>query len=412
MIESSELSGYLSPEAELVVCCAAQGAGADRRERLRQLAAAALDWETVMALAGRHAVIPLVYTQLAEAGIAYAAPASVVASLRQAFEQNAHSSLHLAAELTRIAQQFGSEGLPVIAYKGPVSAVELYGNLALRQFSDIDLLVDGTEVGRATAILAASGYLSILSRAERVPLDADCERQLENADGSVTIDLHWDFAQPHLAIGSLPAAWRERTRQLEIAGVSITTFGLEDTALVLVIHGGKHYWERIAWVADLAALLFRNPGLDWEALLAAARAMRATNFLLLGATLAHSLCSAPVPAFVLEQAESAAVRKYARRILATYSSKRISEAGFLARWGYLLGIRENWSDKARSGLRFSLRPTTLEIQALDLPRRARFLYPFVRVGNLLRRVLRAAAGTAASAPRTPAAGKKVSAGRD
>ena len=36
----------------------------------------------------------------------------------------------------------------------------------------------------------------------------------------------------------------------------------EDLLRLLVLHGGKHVWERIAWLADVADLLRQHPDLD------------------------------------------------------------------------------------------------------------------------------------------------------
>ena len=61
--------------------------------------------------------------------------------MRRQDKANAHRALWLTLELLNIHRHLQARGLEVLPYKGPVLAEALYGNVALRQFSDLDLLV-------------------------------------------------------------------------------------------------------------------------------------------------------------------------------------------------------------------------------------------------------------------------------
>ncbi len=39
---------------------------------------------------------------------------------------------------------------------------------------------------------------------------------------------------------------------------------LEDELVLNSIHGAKHFWERLMWVADIAAVVGRHPEIDWN----------------------------------------------------------------------------------------------------------------------------------------------------
>ena len=62
-------------------------------------------------------------------------------ALRQQDKANAHRALWLTLELLNIHRHLQTRGLEVLPYKGPVLAETLYGNVAMRQFSDLDLLI-------------------------------------------------------------------------------------------------------------------------------------------------------------------------------------------------------------------------------------------------------------------------------
>src|SRR5260370_38643204 len=80
------------------------------------------------------------------------------ASLAESFQDNTRNSVQLTAELFRLLDLFAREGIQVLPFKGPTLAMAAYGNLALRQFTDLDLLIRKEDVLRARGILLENGY--------------------------------------------------------------------------------------------------------------------------------------------------------------------------------------------------------------------------------------------------------------
>jgi hypothetical protein len=78
-----------------------------------------------------------------------AVPKANLAQLRNYFHANAQRNLFLTQELLKLLTLFKTNGISAIPYKGPVLAVAVYGNLALRQFGDLDILVHKRDVLRA-----------------------------------------------------------------------------------------------------------------------------------------------------------------------------------------------------------------------------------------------------------------------
>jgi Uncharacterised nucleotidyltransferase len=65
--------------------------------------------------------------------------------------------------------------------------------------------------------------------------------------------------------------------------VSCSCLGAEDELVLLCIHGAKHFWERLMWVADVTALL---PSVDWNKAVRSAQKVGAVRMLRLGVSLA------------------------------------------------------------------------------------------------------------------------------
>ena len=380
------------PELRLVVAASSRPFDAGLANTL---IAAGVDWERVLALASDHGLAPLLHAHLSSLD---SVPEEVSRALHAASYVNITAALRLTAELSRVSTVLRQASVPFVSYKGPTLAQRLYGNVSLRCYSDLDLLVDRADRERAAATLRERGYLPRHPIHDRRRQElGDCEEQYNSPDGRTVIDLHWEIAQPYLSIGPLPAGWRDRTCTEMIAGEAVPCFAARDELLVLAIHGGKHQWDSLSWVADFAAMLSLEP-VDWPALEQAAERMRARYHLLLAVTLAHCCYRAEVPDTILIAAEKARVPwRYAAAIARSYASA--PETRSLAdRWTYHFRMRERWSDRARAAFRFVLRPGSIELEHSALPGYGAFLYPAVRASRLATRAVKAAASSAAGRP--------------
>src|SRR5262245_55680778 len=143
--------------SNLLLCCARTNADDRVVARLRELAAAEVDWEYLFQLARRHSIIPLLYVQLEQHASDLVRP-PVLTKLKKHYLENSARNALLTGELCRLINLFRDEGIDAIAYKGPVLAQFAYGNLALRRFVDLDVIVRKSDVLQAREILLNEGY--------------------------------------------------------------------------------------------------------------------------------------------------------------------------------------------------------------------------------------------------------------
>ena len=389
-LPSFDIETCWPPELRLVVAAATSGWDDRSRESMHAGAAAGVDWQRIPAIAHTHALLPLVYSGLAGCS---AVPPAINLALRGAYEANAHNSLLLTSELLRVTHALRQADVFAVAYKGPAAAQRFYGNLALRSFSDLDLLIEPAAHERAVSVLADCGYARYRSvRDWRRQQLGDCEEEFVHPDHQTTVDLHWDIAQPYLSIGPLPSGWQARARNLPLGHSEVTVFAPADEALVLTIHGGKHRWQRLGWLVDFARSTALED-LDWEALLRSAAQMRIRYHLLLAAALAHLCLRAAVPPAVLAAAKAANVPwTYAEATARSYADESGPHASRLRRWGFNLGMRERWIDRARAAFRFTFRPDNADLAENPLPTYGAFLYPVVRASRVAARTVKAIAG--------------------
>jgi hypothetical protein len=100
--------------------------------------------------------MPLLYRTL-NSVCSDAVPKPTLEELREHFYANAGRDLFLGKELIKVLHLLESHEIRAIAYKGPTLAVSVYGNLAFREFGDLDILVR-EQYQRGAVYVNAQGY--------------------------------------------------------------------------------------------------------------------------------------------------------------------------------------------------------------------------------------------------------------
>ncbi len=368
-------------EFEFLIALASTS-GTDRHEHLGRLLAEPSDWERLMLLAGEHGLMPPMYRWLSD-GFAEHVPSAIMRELRMAFHANALRSVHLARELVRLADLFERLGIPAMTFKGPVLAVLAYGDLSMRTFTDIDLLVKPEDASAARELLASAGYAREFPAirpelSELLPLP---EETFRHESGLAVVDLHWGMAPRYYPYAGDIAGMFERSSWVELEGGRVRALGRDDHLLHLFFHATKDGWQTLGAVRDVGGFIRRAGELDWAALLQRASRDGSRRMLLLGAQLVHDLLEVPIPGFVLEAAQSdsraqAAARRVRRRLM-----KR-PVSGFFQEWVVPMCAVDGLWPKLRYMLGRSLAPTFLDCAWVGLPRRLFPLYYGVRILRL------------------------------
>lgn len=342
------------PEHELLLCCARTQLAPETAERICALAGRQLDWEYLFQLASRHKLSPLLCWQLKTVA-AELIPPSVHEQLRTWLSATSRRNLQLAAELLQLLQLFHEHDISAIPYKGAVLAETVYGNLALREFVDLDVLVRKRDVLAARDLLIARGYqpfVQLDASQENAYLDYQCEHVLSDERRDLMVEIQWRVVPDYF---SFPFDYEGLWRRIETATLCqrpIVTLSPEDTLLLLCVHGSKHLWARLGWICDVAeAVRHFQPRLNWPLLEQRAMHSGSQRMLYLGLFLAHDLLQAELPPEVRQQVcadvalKSLAQQVYAR--LWTKAEEQDEAANFFEHSFFHLKAKERWRDRLR-----------------------------------------------------------------
>jgi hypothetical protein len=376
-----------SAEYRVLLACARARRDGETTRRLRQLCATPLDWPRVTSTALGHGLMPLVAWQLGQCPDVV--PPATMQGLRDWFQRNAVRNVALAKQLGRLLGLLGAHGIAAIPYKGPALATLAYGDLALRHFVDLDILVRKRDVLPASRALMAEGYrahLSLTPAQEAAFLDQHCEYAFGRERNGATVELHWEIVPPEFG---LPVeGWRlwDDLRPISLLGCQVLSPPAEDLLVILCAHGSKHLWNRLGWICDVAELIRAHPDLDWARALGRARALGAERMVRLGLTLAAQLMEAELPARVQAQvAADRRTRSLAARIAHWLASGTLPPERSLREARVHLAMRERLRDKLRYARRLAFTGTIEDWEAVPLPRPLFFLYGVLRPLRLVRK---------------------------
>jgi len=373
---------YDRRETELLLCCAAPENGR-RAERIRVLSGEALDWPYLLNMAEAHALTPLLYWALKAIR-----PEAIPAPLAESFQDNTLNSMQLTAELLRLMDLFAREGIRVLPFKGPTLAVTAYGNLALRQFVDLDLLVRKEDALRARGVLLGNGYrtgLQLDSKWEEAYLREFDEFGLHGPDGYPLVELHWAVAPRYFSVPLDITEFWGRAAPVNLGNRAILAPGAEDLLLVLCLHATKHCWPRLSMVCDVAWLMAAS-NIRWEEVLERARRLGSVRMVLLGTLLAGGLLEASLAEPILRGvAADRSVRKLAAQVTACLLRTQGPGSSILGAGAFHTSARERWRDRVRYFARLTTRVGVEDWQVADLPSWLAFVYPLLRFPRLLRK---------------------------
>jgi hypothetical protein len=384
-----EFEAGLPPEANMLVLSARARLDVETSRRMARLLEAGLEWERLLSLAERHRLSTLLSWHLITT-FADLVPPETLAGLKERLHYRAARNLLLAARLMEILDLFERNGIQAIPYKGPVLAAAVYGNLSLREFSDLDILVRRSDVERASRSMASLGYsldVELTDWQQRSSLRDYCEHQFTHSVNETLVELQWAIVPPYFRIPLEYEGLWERAVTVEVAGRSVTTLCAEDLLLVLCIHGGKHQWESLEWVCGVAELIRVYEEIDWARVVEHASEIHARRVLFVGLSLAARLARAPIPDWLLKQIEDdVAVNRLALQVCRELFSEAEQQPLF-QRSLFHLRSKERWEDRVYHCLDLATRPTAKDWTFLSLPRGLSLLYYPARAVRLTQKYI-------------------------
>lgn len=384
---NNNLAGSEQPEVQMLLACARTAVDDRHAAKITALAKDKLDWERVVYLGVGHGVVPLLYRSLntiRPAGV----PSSVMERFRNEAQGIAGRNVLLATELLALLDLLGASSVSAMPHKGPALACQVYGDLRLRSFIDLDIIVRRIDVPRVRNLLAENGYqprLKMTAGKERAILRSECDEVFTGPNGLI-LEIHWAITPPYFSFQLNTDDLFARSIAMDLLGKKVLAPSPEDLLLILSVNGTKDMWNRLEFICRVGELLSRYPEIRWQIAFARARELGADRMLLLALFLAHHLLGAALPEDVLQRVQRTKILPgLANKVCQRLFERPADVPGLFELTRFRLRSRERLRDRLNYCLKRALTPTHQDLERLTLPTSLEFLYPLVRPFRLIRR---------------------------
>lgn len=372
-------------EVEVLLSTARTELASEEIRRIQALVRGPLDWEALIRIAHLHRVIPLLYRHLS-ANCPDDVPETVLKQLHKRFHSNAAKVDFRTKELFNLLHLLEVQGIPAVAFKGPVLAASVYGNPYLRQIGkDLDILIHKQDVSKARDALVSEGYLPISGKSHpqmATQLKRNHVYGLVGKDGRIIVELQWDITRSFLSSPVDTVGLWDRLQTVPFDGKTLPSLGPEDLLLVLCVHGAKHCWFQLRWMCDVAELI-RAKRVNWARMEEQASKGGGMRMVSLGVLLASDLFGVELPSEVLHRAQ----KDQAAKSLASETRARLFTARAIRNPLPLQAIHFNI--KARERIRDKIRCfsyfTTPTQKDHELPSSLSFASRVIRPARLIGR---------------------------
>ena len=311
-----------------------------------------------------------------------------VTSILQEFtRQNLKKNMQMTGELILLLRLFAGQGVNVIPFKGPTLAALAYGDLGLREFGDLDLLIGRRDFMKAQESLIARGYQPevLLNSKQAAAFSEACNvMAFWHAEKEISVELHWELSPKYLPFSPDPGRLWERMTPSHPGGQTVMTLSPEDLLVYLCAHGAKHVWEKLIWIVDVGGLLHRHPNLDWDRVCELSAEQRCERILFLGLRLARDVTGASAPPEIEKLMESdneseRLAAKVVERLFFDSGAQRAPSADGL----FIFRLQRRWPDKIRSFIRMAITPSAADWLSFPNLRQFVWMYPLLRPLRLM-----------------------------
>ncbi len=394
-----------SPEIRLLLFCCRPAVSREGLTGMKNMIGQGFDWKTFSRLAVFHRVVPVV-TDFLDAHLPGSVPPGAPAALKRAREYERLRSLKLMGETVRLAKLLEKNGITAVFLKGPVLALQLYGDVSLREAGDIDILVHEKDLDRIHRIMrenrfgvhprrhepffsSATARKNHMKRFNHINFKGD---ESEGSGPKARIECHYRLFNNPAFFPLHMENIRDRLQVFEYAGTRFHLLPPYDEILYLLAHGAVHQWYHLKWLLDISRLCVSATP-DWERLFAGARHWGLERAAAQGLLLSRLLLDTPRPANLRElrynERITAKLTRTAARIITGAEHRMLPQREFfsLERKPYLLRLKKDPGYKVRQ-LKIFLNPGD-KGKTLRFPR---VLSPIYHAFNSFLRLYRGIAG--------------------
>ena len=211
-------------------------------EALNNLITLIHDWDSLSETIIKNGYGPLLHRKLPLLSNAILIPKSVKSKLQQAYFKTLGRNMLLYEVYQKAAIALKANNISLLVLKGAYLAEKLYGDIGLRQFSDIDILIKEEDGEQAQTVLKDIGFSSDdYPMAEFLRNNVGFEHYPQLVYNGVAIELHVRLSRPGERYEILTDNVWENAQIISLNGLEVKVPDLTDVLIHTCVHLHKHF---------------------------------------------------------------------------------------------------------------------------------------------------------------------------
>jgi len=266
-------------EDRLLLYCCRKDIGNKNRNEIIGIQRKSIDWDCFLKKARENGVSAVVYSKLNEIKKDCThIPSFILKKLKKVYYLNATKNSLIYEELGKVLKIFSNAGLQVIVLKGAVLAEKIYGNLALRPMTDVDLLVKKEDLIFLDEQMKILGYRPSDISVKDIDFSSGYLTTIDYrslSPNSPSFHVHWHFVNSSIPNESyiksikIEDIWRD-AEKTNIADVETMVMAPHHLLIHLSEHALRvtHSLSKISFFCDIGEVVNSyQERLDWDRLL-------------------------------------------------------------------------------------------------------------------------------------------------
>lgn len=301
-----------------------------------------LDWYRLYQLAKSHSVLGA-FTE----GIRQIEPITLNTALRKKlFEQQKKRlirNLEGIKLLKEVSENFIQNDIPFLLYKGPLLTHQLYKNIGLRSYADLDVLIRQEDLEKINLLLIKKGFKPKTEGNNfKKIIRQNHELTFINSNQLIhSIDIHWRFIHRFFVSANYQYLHdHDLIKNIDWLNLSLKTFHDDFLPVALIIHhGGSELWLKLKYSLDFALLSHHySRKINWENVDRICQDLKIQNFLYITFAINQHLFQTTIPKTIETHVKSDRIQEAALKRIKSIKNKdeHLSSERWITRYLYRL----------------------------------------------------------------------------
>lgn len=299
----------MSPQDQIILLSAKIQPSAEELKLLDTQLALVADWDKVVLNVIERGMGPLFYTKLSKLSNHTFIPTVNKEQLKQAYYKTLTRGMRMYAVFSKAVEALQTNGIKVVVLKGAYLAEKLYGDIALRQFSDIDLLVKKEDGEKCIDILDQMGFKPFGNSVydiirEQIGIVHYLPMVLDGVSIEIHINLHLRKKKYNIRVNE----FIDSAIPTIISGVKIQALNTYDLLIHLCVHLDTHFVRggiQFNGFSDIVNVLdIYGHEINWSSFVEECRHHECEKVVLKYIFIAYKYFNVNIPEYIVKEYES------------------------------------------------------------------------------------------------------------